>query len=139
MYRPPRESNDNYSDFFEELKTILSNYEHTYSALILTEDTNINLLKVNQKEKCGEFFDILTSFSLYPKITLLTRFSQSNGIFIDNIFCIISNKTLDSISGIIIKQFSDHLPCFICINNVYNKKKIPKYINITPQTQRSNG
>ena len=137
IYRSPRGSNDNYSDFFEELKTILSNYEHTYSELILTGDTNINLLKVNEKEKCGEFFDILTSFSLYPKITLPTRFSQSNGTLIDNIFCKISNKTLDSIAGIILKQFSDHLPCFICINNMHNKKKIPKYINITPQTQEA--
>ena len=136
IYRPPRESNDNYSDFFEELKTMLSNYEHTNSELILTGDTNINLLKVNEKEKCGEFFDILTSFSLYLKITLPTRFSQSNGTLIDNIFCKISNKTLDSIAGIILKQFSDHLPCFICINNMH-KKKIPKYINITPQTQEA--
>ena len=61
----------------------------------------------------------------------------TNGTLIDNIFCKISNKTLDSIAGIIIKQFSDHLPCFICINNMHNKKKIPKYINITPQTQES--
>ena len=51
IYRSPRESNDNYSDFFEELKTILSNYEQTYSELILTGDTNINLLKVNEKRK----------------------------------------------------------------------------------------
>ena len=71
----------------------LSNYEHAYSELILTGDTNINLLKVNEKEKCGEFFDILTSFSLYPKITLPTSFSQSHGTLIDNIFCKISNKT----------------------------------------------
>ena len=83
IYRPPRESNDNYSDFFEELKTILSNYEHTFSELILIGYTNINLLK----EKSGEFFDILTSFSLYPKISFPTRFSQSNGTLIDNIFC----------------------------------------------------
>ena len=57
--RPPRESNDIYSDFFEELKTILSNYEHTFSDLILIGYTNINLLK----EKMWRYIDIFQSIS----------------------------------------------------------------------------
>ena len=81
-------------------------------------DFNINLLKINEKEVFADFLEIMTSFSYYPKITLPTRFSKNNGSLIDNIFCKISENTLRASSGILLKQFSDHQPYFICYNAI---------------------
>ena len=39
-------------------------------------DFNINLLKLNESETCCEFFDLLTSQSLFPHITLPTRLTN---------------------------------------------------------------
>ena len=60
--------------------------------LILAGDYNINMLKINEKEHCSRFFDLLTSFSLFPQITLSTRFTTCNGTLIDNFCCNIQNK-----------------------------------------------
>ena len=51
---------------------------------------------------------MICSESFFPKITLPTRFSLRNGTLIDNIFCKISDTTLNTPSGILIKIFSDH-------------------------------
>ena len=50
-------------------------------------DYNLNLLKINNDELCSEFFDLITSHSLLPQITLPTRLSQISGTLIDNILC----------------------------------------------------
>ena len=60
------------------------------SEVIIAGDFNINLLKINEKEYCSEFYDTLTGFSFFPKITFPTRFSSLNGTLIDNLLCKIS-------------------------------------------------
>ena len=102
----------------------------TVTELIIAGDYNIDLLKVNEKDVIREFFDILTSHSLYPKITLPTRFSNQNETLINNFFCILSSSTLNSISGILLKKFSDHQPYFICLNPILHREPPPKYIKV---------
>ena len=53
----------------------------------LAGDYNLNLLKINNDELCSEFFDLITSHSLLPQITLPTRLSQISGTLIDTILC----------------------------------------------------
>ena len=79
---------------------------------------------------------MLISNSFYPHITLPTRFSNNNGTQIDNLFCRIDKYVKQPKSGILKKQFSDHQPCFIFINNVKLKDKPPKIITITIQINK---
>ena len=39
---------------------------HQTNNLILAGDYNINMLKINEQEHFSRFFDMLTSFSLFP-------------------------------------------------------------------------
>ena len=100
------------------------------SEVIIAGYFNINLLKINEKEYCSEFYDTLTGFSFFPKITFPTRFSSLNGTLIDNLFCKISELMLESTAGILIKQFSDHHPYFIFSDNAPVQKCPPKLIKI---------
>ena len=71
----------------DEFASILSHIDFKKSEAIIAGDFNINLLKINEKEYCSEFYDTLTGFSFLPKITFPTRFSSLIGTLIDNLFC----------------------------------------------------
>ena len=80
---------------------------------------------------------MLISNNFYPHITLPTRFSNNNETVINNLFCRIDKYAKQPKSGILIKQFSDHQPCFTFLNNVQLKDKPPKYITIRIQSQQA--
>ena len=122
VYRPPNDICENYNTFTKEFLAVINNIEHSNKEFILAGDTNINLLKVNDKEVINNFYDAITSQSFFPKITLPTRFSNTKGTLIDNMFYKLSDVTMDAISGIMIKKFSDHQPYFMCAN--FNKQKV---------------
>ncbi len=87
-----------------EFIPVIEKFDVTNKEVIITGDTNINLLKVNEKEVISEFFDCMTGLSFFPKISLPTRFSNRNGSLIDNFFCKLSQVTSEATSGIMIKK-----------------------------------
>ena len=116
-YRPPR---DNYSNasidkFLTPLEVILKKLEKQNSVIILSGDSNINLLRISKWSKCQEYFDLLTTHSLFPCITMPTRFTQHSATLIDDIFCREKQDMIIVKSGIITAKISDHLPCFTII------------------------
>ena len=128
IYRPPRSSNYDLNAFIDEFSHIISSLENNYNHLILAGDFNINLLKLNENELYSNFFDTLISHSLYPLITLPTRFTRITGTLIDNLFCKLSKSVLESTAGILTKRFSDHQPCFMIFNTTQKTKPPPKSI-----------
>ena len=118
IYRPPKKNanNDVIQQFNAEIRPIIDLFGKENKNCIITGDTNINLLKINDRIKFQEYFDIFVSNRLFPKITYPTRFSKSDkrctGTLIDHLFC----KYLDGenclSSGIFISSVSDHLPYF---------------------------
>ena len=88
------------------MRSILTSYERLNFNIIFAGDFDMNLLEVNNKDAITELFDLITSFSFFPKITLPTRFTNNNGILIDNFFCKLTQNTLSSYYGILLKQFS---------------------------------
>ncbi len=50
----------------------------------------------------------MSQFYDYPKIALPTRLSNKHGTLIDNFFCKLSESTIDTTSGILLKQLSGH-------------------------------
>ncbi len=89
-----------------------NHWKNGYEA-IATGDFNIDVLKINDKHIISEYFDKLTSYSFYPKITVPTRLTNNNGRLIDNFICKLTECTLDTTGGVLINTFSDHQPYFI--------------------------
>ena len=85
IYRPPRMLHDQIRQFINELTVLMTNIENK-NEVILAGDYNLNLLKRNENEACSDFFEMLTTHSFYPQITLPTRFCHTTGTLIDNFF-----------------------------------------------------
>ncbi len=74
---------------------------------------------------------MFTGHSFYPKITFPTRFSNKHGTLIDNFFCKLSESTMDTTSGILLRKFYDHQPYFTVLNDFTLKEPPLTYIKIT--------
>ncbi len=92
---------------------------------------------INDKQIISEYFNTLISHSFYPKKTVPTRLTNNNGTLIDIFLCKLTEATLDSMTGVIIKKFSDHQPYFILLNKVQTIDSPPVYIKITKQDKES--
>jgi exonuclease III len=103
IYRPPKDVHEKYRQFIQEFTPILKTLENMNSEAIITGELNIDLLKINEREVFSDFFDTLTENSFYPKITFPTRFSNKHGTLLDNFFCKLTDSTLNTTSGILIK------------------------------------
>ncbi len=135
IYRPPRDLIEKYREFIDKFNPILNRLEANNCDVTLTGDFNIDLLKINEKQIIGEYFDIFTNHSLLPKITVPTRLYMENGTLIDNMFCKLTEYTLDTTFGILI--FSDHQPYFTLLNNCTLQNKSPTYVTINKQDATS--
>ena len=79
IYRPPKMLNEQINAFTTEFSSVVASLTNSNNELIIAGDFNINLLKINEIEVNSNFFDTLISHSLYPQITLPTRFTRTNG------------------------------------------------------------
>ena len=95
------------------------------------------MIIINEQEHCSRFFDLLTSFNLFPQITLPTRFTTCNGTLIDHFSCNLTKYILESTAGILIKQFSDHQPYFIIMDTSLKKQYPTKFIEINIQNKKA--
>ena len=136
LYRPPR-SNQILTQFIEELTPITDTIMSQNHNIALVGDTNINLLKMHENSIHCDFFDLLMSYSLNPQINLPTRFTETKGTLIDNIFCKLFTPTNINCAGILINKFSDHQPCFIILNAETKKTHIPNLLKLTIITQNA--
>ena len=114
IYRFPRYLKTDYEEFSKNLTTFLDNIKN--KEIALCGDFNINLLSCQTDTRVSDFYDKITSFSLLPRITRPSRFSDVatthlSGSLIDNIFC---NQLCasDHVSGLLTVKISDHLICF---------------------------
>ncbi len=80
---------------------------------------------------------LFINYSLHSKITLPTGLSNKHGTLIDNFFCKLTETTLDTTSGILIKMFSDYQPYFTIPKNINYKDHKPQYIKIAKQDMES--
>ena len=138
IYRPPNDIQQNYRQFINEFSILLSSFEKCNSEIIITGDFNINLLKINVRPIFSDFYDILTTNSFLPKITLPTKFTETSGTLIDNFVCKVTTITIEALAGILTHEFSDHQPYyFILLNTIKQKPPSHKFIKIRTQNERS--
>ena len=62
IYRPPRDINENYRQFIDELTTVLTKLERSHSDVIIAGYFNIH-----EKQTVGDYFDAITGHSFPQK------------------------------------------------------------------------
>ena len=137
IYRCTLYLSEHYNEFSTQFGNHLKTLESNNTDTLIAGDFNIDLLKVNNVTAISDYFDTITSHSFYPKITLPTRLTNSNGTCIDNILCKLTESTIDTTSGILLDKISDHLPYFTILNNVSIKDPMPLYTKICKQDNNS--
>ena len=133
IYRPPRTLREQTKQFINEFTSLVQDLDNTNFNIILAGDYNLNLLKINENEICCEFFDLLTSHSLFPHITLPTRLTNGGGTLIDNLFCKLNKSIKKNTAGILLNQLSDHLPCFTLLETDIAHNSKTKFTRIFKQ------
>ena len=132
IYRPPKNNNNNQSIelFIEEFSPIVDRIGKNMSHGIMVGDFNINLLQIQEREKFGDFFDLMCVNGFLPKITFPTRFAQKSCSLIDQIFCRFPESYINFSSAIIMSMISDHNPCIVSINLLKAKSHNPKFLKM---------
>ena len=126
IYRPPRYIIDDYNTFSSELVPILTQLNKSKSEVVIAGDFNLDLLKLNENNSVSNFFDIITSQMFHPTITLPTRFSDKRCTLIDNCYCKYSPAIMNSTTGILTNNISDHQPYILNIHNLTTKVNVKK-------------
>ena len=118
MYCPP--PNTNQHEFVESMKSYIGEIDPKFE-LIIGMDHNMDFLKSDLNCATQEFMNLLIDHELFPLITKPTRITKSSATLIDNI--LISRALYPkSLSGILINDMSDHLPCVSVIKNAKSLK-----------------
>ena len=91
---------------------------------------NIDSLKTKEKDFVNDFFDMLVASRFVPRITLPTRISNASATLKDNFMCKLTNKSENSIAGILLSALSDHFPYFISLTHSRSAKRTDKYIEV---------
>ena len=126
IYRPPRYVLLNYKSFTEKLALTFQTFKDRNYDIIIGGHINIDLLKIKEKDFVNEYFDMIVSSGLFPRITLPTGISNSNATLIDNFLCKISKHSSNSIAGILLTSLSDHFPYFISLAYPKSGKRTDK-------------
>ena len=137
IYRPPRNIIDDYNTFFSELVPILTQLNKSKTEVVIAGDFNLDLLKLNENNIVSNFFEIITSQMFHPTITLPTRFSDKRCALIDNFYCKYSPAIMNSTTGILTNNISDHQPYILNIHNLTTKVNVKKYVKLNPQNSNS--
>jgi len=131
IYRPPRNINDNYYLFMDELQTVLHTLAAKRCPVIIAGDYNIDLLQIVNKPAFMDIFQMIISSSFIPKITFPSRYNpnMNSCSLLDNFFVNMCDQTLRSKAGILLHKISDHLVTFINLEISFERNK-PKHILI---------
>ena len=117
VYRHPSSS---IAEFNESvIDKLLSRLCLENKTCILSGDFNINLLNSSTNNAISNFFQKMCSYFFVPHILQPTRITVNSATLIDNIFT--NSPELDTFSGNLEYQISDHLVQYLIINNFYSK------------------
>ena len=110
MYHPPNTNNKDFLNQYKKFLNTLSLEKNKH--ILIGMDHNYDLLKSSTHSATRTFLDFYIDSSIWLCITKPTRITKSSATLIDNIF--VSNAVHNSyISGILLDDISDHLPCLL--------------------------
>ena len=132
IYRPPfdNNSNSNVENFIQQFNPVIDKISRNNSHAIILGDYDIDLLKIQEREKYGEFLDLMCTHGLFPKITLPSRLAKKSCSLIDQIYCKFPNPNFTFAPIVVKSRISDHCPCVTSINLLQPKVHTPKFIKI---------
>ena len=136
IYRPPRQSVENYSDFITSLEQTLESFQNVDN-VILVGDFNIDLLKIHQNEHANSFFETLLSNGYIPTITQPTRITDYSKTLIDNCFIKCFDNSPVTNSAILLQNISDHQPYLTCFDYSIQTKPAPKFIKTQTKSPKA--
>ena len=120
IYRPPKDSNINIhiQQFMNEFEPILRQLSNNNSHKVLLGDFNLDLLKLNDKPICCDYFDMMMSHSFKPTVTLPTRLNEhtNSASLIDNIYLKLPLQ-IPYFAATLVTNISDHFPCLLGFKN----------------------
>ena len=123
-YRAPNTSQNEFiTDFVKHVDLL----NETKMQVIVGIDHNMDLLKCSTQRNTQHFLEEILSHKLMPCITKPTRLTHSSATLIDNIFSSVELHHV-AISGLIITDISDHLPCLSVFDSVLPTMKKEQFI-----------
>ena len=129
VYRAPDNNILSFKSFMEEM------FAKTDKACYICGDYNIDLLNPRHNIQIDEFTNAMYSMSFYPMISKPTRITPHSATIIDNIFT--NNLIVNTVSGILFNDISDHLPVFTiydCNSSLEKVVKSKTYRRVTSVT-----
>ena len=135
LYRSP--GGNTVQDFNDHMsKKILPKIMKEKKNVILTGDTNINLLKCSEHSATADYLDMLLTQGLIPKITVPTRVTHSSATLIDHIFFNEGFNNNSTLAGTLQTHMSDHYMNFLFVNNKVTSET-PKTVTYRPLTKKN--
>lgn len=134
IYRSP---NSNIQDFNNAIELLLEQIRKEKKTVYLMGDYNIDLIKVDNNAQYEHFVDIMVTHSLLPSIHKPTRITNDTATLIDNIFSNDCFSNIQSISGILCSDITDHFPIFKFCDLKRNKQTATEvtYRDINPKNK----
>ena len=143
VYRPPREKNnkggpgrEKHERFLREFEPYLKLIKHEKTDILLLGDMNYNLLESDSNSMVQEFFDTMITHELLPQITVPTKINRQSCNLYDHIYTKF-NSTILTEPCVYISAISDHLPVFISLNPIVEKKSQNKYKEIKDTSEKN--
>ena len=120
------EKNRNLNRFVEELDEILENFNHRNKKVIIMGDMNIDLFKINTRDK---YYQTLVSNGYKSMISFATRITSDSETLIDHVLTNMTDLNCKPTGGTFIDDISDHcatfarFPTLLKISQPENKQK----------------
>ena len=116
IYRHPHDIVDIFKDFLNYLEICISKLTKENKTIYICGDFNADLLKYEDNNNYKKFYDLASSYGIFPTILLPTRVTEHSATIVDNIFTNNLDKSIKS--GNIKTDFSDHYSQFISVQNL---------------------
>ena len=121
LYRPP---NTNATEFNIEYEKYIKKLKSTKLDTVIGLDHNLDLLNMEKHKPTQEFFNMNINNQLFPTITKPTRITSTTATLLDNLMVNLSLNQ-NYLSGILVDDMSDHLPCLLVLKGKRYEQKEP--------------
>ena len=121
LYRPP---NTSALEFNTEYEKYTNKLKSTKLDTVIGLDHNLDLLKMEKHKPTQEFFNMNINNQLFPTITKPTRITSTTATLLDNLMVNLSLNH-NYLSGILVDDMSDHLPCLLVLKGKRYEQREP--------------
>ena len=123
-YRPPNTDISEFLAFYEKILTTLKAHKHT--EYVIGIDHNLDFIKHHLHKPTKTFIELNTD-NMLATITRPTRITKTSATLIDNLF-ISQHLQTNYKSGILLDDTSDHMPCYLILQDATDHIKTIKEI-----------